>query len=180
MAQDEELSDEELIERVRAGEESALAAMYRRHDAALLNALARQLRGVKGREELARDIADRIWLRISSHPGYLLRHDPGRRPLDAFLAWMARREARRARQRLGRKRRKSTLPTVPLGKRDIVDPSAEQEALAEEWQELMATLSDADVAFLEKILSAKRKRTRAEQKRLERLIQNLQRYFGLC
>ncbi len=176
MAQ-EEFSDEELIQRVRSGEKAAFAAMYRRHDAALLHALARQLRGVDGREELARDIADRLWQKISSHPAYLLRHDLRRRPLDAYLAWMAGRAARRARQRLGSK---STLPTVRLAERDIVDPSAEEDLLADEWQELMATLPDTDVAFLEMAVSLKRKRTEAEQKRWERLIQKVRQQLGLC
>jgi hypothetical protein len=176
MTQEQQLSDAELVRRLSSSDVAAFEALYRRYDAAVVSALRRQVRGFANPAESAREIVDDLWIELWAHPGYLLKHDPGRRPLGAFLAYLARQMAKRAWRT---KQENEGTAAHRLGSQEIVDPATALDQMAEQWQELMHTLPRADVAFLDRILASKRKRTKKEQKRLERLIQKLRRRIDL-
>ena len=111
--------DAAMIERIKAGDDSALAAVYDQYSA-LVHGIALNLVG----PEQARDITQEVFLRIWQQPaGY----DPAQGSLRTFLAVMARRRAidelRRSGRRVAREQRvEAETPTLV--------PNVEEAALA--------------------------------------------------
>jgi DNA-directed RNA polymerase specialized sigma24 family protein len=163
-------TDLALVKRLCTGDETAFLAFYRRYDPTLLTTLTKELRNAVNHRELARELADDLWIDLWSHPRYLLKHNSLLRPLTSFLAFLARQRATRCLVRL---RGAKTLANRQLADNYLPDPSIGPDSPSEEWQEFLNTLSSADVVLLNRILSKETKRTQADQKRLERLIQKL-------
>jgi len=160
-------TDLALVKRLCTGDETAFLALYRRYDETLLTTLTRALRNTVNHRQLARELADDLWIDLWSHPRYLLRHNPVLRPLGSYLAFLARQRASRSLARLCRGK---TLANRQLADNNLPGPSIGLESPSEEWRDFLSTLSEADVGFLRRILDTEAKRTKAEQKRLERLI----------
>jgi RNA polymerase sigma-70 factor, ECF subfamily len=111
--------DAAMVTRIKAGDDSALAAVYDQYSA-LVHGIALTLVG----PEQARDITQEVFLRIWQQPAA---YDPAQGSLRTFLAVMARRRAidelRRSGRRAAREQRVETeTPTMV--------PNVEEAALA--------------------------------------------------
>jgi len=176
--------DSELIERLCQKENpvlqrAALDALYLRHDAELVRAIDRRLQYFPDHEELARQIANDLWLKLADHPEYLSSHDSARRPLASYLKLLARQEADHFRRNA---RQEQQNAARPLPKEGVVDPSAQHKITPTEWQEIEHKLGFAGVKLLadltwpqqEKRPLAARVRKQAQRLRekIEKLLKN--------
>jgi RNA polymerase sigma-70 factor (ECF subfamily) len=109
-------SDEELLERSRAGDEAAFTALYRRRQGALFRFALR----MSGQAAIADDVVQEVFMVLI---GSGCRYEPAQGPLSAFLYGVARNHVRRQLEKVGR--------LVPLE-----DPEADDGAAAphESWQ----------------------------------------------
>jgi RNA polymerase sigma factor (sigma-70 family) len=101
-----------LIERLSAGDETALADLYDRY--------ARFVHGLAVRvlvdRHLAEDVTQEVFVILWEHPG---RIDPGRGTLRGYLATLTRRRAVEAVRREEARRRREAR--VPLAQTDVLD-----------------------------------------------------------
>jgi DNA-directed RNA polymerase specialized sigma24 family protein len=86
-------ADELLVQHCQEGDEAAWRLLYRRYHAPLLRAIARQLHMTADNDDLAEEIAARVWCALVVRGGLRLRlFDPGRGTLATYLAGLARQE----------------------------------------------------------------------------------------
>ncbi len=178
MAQEEEVSDEELVQRFCAGHEAAFDDLYHRYDREVLAAIWRGLGRVRNQASLARQIADDFWIRLVRHREWVKKHDPRRCPLLRYLVLLAGRQVVDYRRGL---RTKDEPRTLSLGDRDVADTSAALGITMAEWQEVLAKLPPAEVDFIREHFSQKGKKrslTPAERKHLQRLIERILNVLG--
>lgn len=88
MADLEQLSDDELIHRMRAGAEQAFTALYRRHQSAVFRFAVH----MSGSEQLAEEVTQEAFLSLIREGA---RYDPERGPLSAYLLGIARKQVLR-------------------------------------------------------------------------------------
>ncbi len=88
-------SDEELLERSRAGDEAAFTALYDRRQAGLFRFALR----MSGSAAVADDVVQEVFMTLI---GAECRYEPARGPLSAFLYGVARNHVRRQLEKAGR------------------------------------------------------------------------------
>jgi hypothetical protein len=168
----EDLSDSELVRRFSEGDRQAFEALCDRHDKTVLRAIRQEFRGRADWDHPARELADSFWQDLSSHAGRLLRHDYSRRSLGAYLADLARRQAKRFLDKLRKK--EAAHPEPPI-EQDFGDPLPE---IIECWDRVVELLSPEQLTRLRSVL-AKKKLNDADRAWKSWLIRKLREQLGL-
>jgi DNA-directed RNA polymerase specialized sigma24 family protein len=142
------LSDEVLVQRCLARDELAWCLLFQRHHRRLVGVVIRLLGRGPGHEQLAEDVASRVWLLLLAENYRRLRaYNPERGRLSTYLACLARgqitevlrAEARQRRQREGLAEQTSLAIAPHLSLATVLD-------------EFLPRLSPAEKDFLEKHL----------------------------
>jgi len=134
----EALTDDEIVDRVRAGERELYEILLRRHNTTVYRAC----RSILGSDEEAEDVLQEAWVRAYGHRDQV----EGR---ARFSTWVARIAAHEALRRIRSRRRAGTIDGDPEAGGDIMDtfrsdePTPLERALDRELAGLLEAAIDA-------------------------------------
>ncbi|HEV3255743.1 MAG TPA: hypothetical protein VG013_02570, partial [Gemmataceae bacterium] len=152
-------------------QKAGLDALYRRYHEHVLHVVAARLGEEAVKQDLVDDLAQQVWLRLSgTEELLLLKYGDYRGSLRGFLGLLARWEVQLYHRKVHRQKPRQ----VPLRGHDAPDPRVELGILQAAWEEFLARRSARDREFVQTESQAgrtDRERSRANQRRMERLVE---------